>query len=74
MLHELFFPRNVDAIIKILLCSIATTNKCIWHYCKNGDYIVRSSYRLVLEYLADLTHFHVLVEWSELWKLKLPRK
>lgn len=74
MLHELFLPRDVEAILAIPLCSNEVEDMCIWHYGRNGEYTVRSAYRLVMEKLADMSHLHVPGEWARLWHLNLPPK
>ncbi|XVF41027.1 hypothetical protein PTKIN_Ptkin01aG0247600 [Pterospermum kingtungense] len=74
LINDLFCSRDVDAILSIQLCPIAAADKCVWHFSKTREYIVRSAYRLAMEQLAYDFHFHVPSEWRGLWKLQVPPK
>lgn len=60
--------------ISVPLCPDAPADRCIWHYGRDGEYIVRSAYRLVMEGLADMSHLHVHGELVKLWRLEIPPK
>ncbi|XVF41404.1 hypothetical protein PTKIN_Ptkin01aG0277400 [Pterospermum kingtungense] len=74
LLHAFFSLRDVNAILKIPLPRNASNDLVIWHYSKNGDYTIRSAYRLLMEHLLSDSHLHVPRDWSKLWGLQLPPK
>ncbi|CAN1153936.1 Putative ribonuclease H protein At1g65750 [Linum perenne] len=44
----------------------------IWPYSNNGQYTVRSGYRVLMEQVTNSSHLHVLGDWQKLWGLQLP--
>lgn len=51
-----------------------SNDKLIWNTEKNGNYSVRSAYRICVTKIADNTHLHVSVDGNLSWKLKVPPK
>uniref|UniRef100_A0A803Q185 RNase H type-1 domain-containing protein n=1 Tax=Cannabis sativa TaxID=3483 RepID=A0A803Q185_CANSA len=52
-------------------------DKILWHYCKNGEYSVKSGYRMACELKAERQQSddHLAVQWwRKLWRLKIPPK
>ncbi|CAN1125102.1 Uncharacterized mitochondrial protein AtMg00310 [Linum perenne] len=57
LIEELFDPRDVDAILKILIRRLEGQDQVIWHFGKSGGYSVSSSYRWWLEHASNIrTH------------------
>lgn len=46
----------------------------MWNAKKNGNYSVRSAYRICVTDIADNSHLHVSGRWNLIWKLKIPPK
>uniref|UniRef100_A0A803QHJ7 Piwi domain-containing protein n=1 Tax=Cannabis sativa TaxID=3483 RepID=A0A803QHJ7_CANSA len=52
-------------------------DKILWHYSKNGEYSVKSGYRMACELKAERQQSddHLAVQWwRKLWRLKIPQK
>ena len=47
-------------------------DRLIWKKENNGEYSVRSAYRLCMNELLDTSHFKVEGAWDLIWKLKVP--
>ena len=48
-IEEIFSTRDCAAILCIPLCYGTVGDKCIWHFRKDGQYTVRSTYHLLME-------------------------
>ncbi|CAN1147432.1 Putative ribonuclease H protein At1g65750 [Linum perenne] len=49
-------------------------NTRIWHFSRNGEYTVRSAYRLLRDRVVPSTHLHRDGEWRKLWSYCVPPK
>ncbi|CAN1146735.1 Putative ribonuclease H protein At1g65750, partial [Linum perenne] len=74
--HILAIFNDMDATLDLSLPPPRSNrpNKLIWHFNRNGDYTVRSAYRVAMEQVWNREHLHVLGEWSSLWRIKLSPK
>ncbi|CAL2258639.1 unnamed protein product [Prunus armeniaca] len=80
LLKDIFWDKEVDAILRIPLVSLASHDCLLWHYERNGMYSVMSGYWLgCLEKDkmcgessagADLNSTF----WKKIWALKIPNK
>lgn len=48
LIDEYFVARDVAAITNILLSPSSLEDNQIWHFTKNGIYVVKSAYRLAM--------------------------
>jgi hypothetical protein len=65
---------TAEAIFKTPLVEQVHADKMVWKAEKNGNYSVRSAYRLCVEELIDISHLKRSVCWSSIWRLKVPPK
>ncbi|KAK2418379.1 hypothetical protein QL285_040582 [Trifolium repens] len=70
---SLFDQPTADRILATPLYSSVTDDKRIWHGESNGDYSVKSAYRICVENL-DTSHLRVNGDWNLLWSIKAPPK
>ncbi|PNX93528.1 pentatricopeptide repeat-containing protein, partial [Trifolium pratense] len=62
------------AITKTPLFDQVTEDRLIWKAEKNGQYLVKSTYRLCVEELIDTNHLRISSFWAGVWRLKVPPK
>ncbi|PRQ18658.1 putative reverse transcriptase zinc-binding domain-containing protein [Rosa chinensis] len=77
LLEQIFSEQEREAILKIPLIRTGRPDACIWNYCKNGRYEVKSGYWLAREEVREASLNHVFAPlhyWKHLWKLKVPPK
>ncbi|CAN1164486.1 Putative ribonuclease H protein At1g65750 [Linum perenne] len=72
MIQELFCECDWRLIMQIPTHTTAGRDTRIWHFSRNGQYTVRSSYRVIMECLAPRTHLHVAGPWRDLWNIEAP--
>jgi hypothetical protein len=70
---SLFDQPTADRILATPLYSSVTDDKRIWRGESNGDYSVKSAYRICVENL-DTSHLRVNGDWNLLWSIKAPPK
>jgi hypothetical protein len=68
---SLFDQPTADRICATPLYSSVTDDKRIWCGESNGDYSVKSAYRICVENL-DTSHLQVNGSWNLLWSIKAP--
>jgi len=73
-LHSVFNQQVVEHIVNTPLYPSVREDRLIWKKENNGDYSVRSAYRLCMNELLDTSHFKVQGAWDLVWKLKMPPK
>ncbi|XP_020412870.1 uncharacterized protein LOC109947336 [Prunus persica] len=80
LLKDIFWDKEVDAILQIPLASLAGHDCLIWHYERNGMYLVKSGYRLAgLEKDKMRGEPSARVDlnskfWKKIWALKIPNE
>ena len=82
--REVFFPHEADAILGMPLSSRMPEDSLIWAWSKNGDFSVRSAYKVALKVLkaARLSNDEgecsdkgkMAGLWKLVWQLKCPNK
>ena len=82
--REFFFPHEADAILGMPLSSRMPEDSLIWAWSKNGDFSVRSAYKVALKVLkaARLSNDEgecsdkgkMTGLWKLVWQLKCPNK
>ncbi|CAN1162134.1 hypothetical protein LINPERHAP2_LOCUS24328 [Linum perenne] len=72
-LRQVFNEDDIKAITSIPRTGgQGRSDVIIWPYSKNGQYTVRSGYRVLMEQVTDSSHLHVPGDWQKLWGLQLP--
>ncbi|CAN1178939.1 hypothetical protein LINPERHAP2_LOCUS33910 [Linum perenne] len=71
LINDLFNPRDA-AEIKSLQPRAMSNDVRIWGLSRDGDYTVRSAYRLIMERIADRSNLHVAGDWLNLWNIAAP--
>ncbi|KAL3510138.1 hypothetical protein ACH5RR_029539 [Cinchona calisaya] len=80
LLEHLFWKDEVQLIQRIPLGDCRNQDKLIWHFTKNGNLSVGSTYHLIRDQTLNSTntasgsHASRSLSWKRLWKLKVPRK
>ncbi|CAN1804672.1 Putative ribonuclease H protein At1g65750 [Linum perenne] len=74
LLEELFNPRDVAAILRVLPAGDGGQDEKIWHFSNNGTYSVKSAYKLFMEHGYRRSHLRCPGAWNELWNTHLPPK
>ncbi|CAN1310238.1 Uncharacterized mitochondrial protein AtMg00310 [Linum perenne] len=69
---ELFGQRHVSEIWSIPIKQSNLEDMRIWGLSRNGEYIVRSGYRVAMERIFDQSQHHVQGNWTELWNVEAP--
>ncbi|XP_062013995.1 uncharacterized protein LOC133730414 [Rosa rugosa] len=78
LLDQLVGAQEKEAILKIPLARTTKPDLCIWNYCKNGRYTVKSGHWLARKEAREGPVNNVNNApgkfWKHLWKLKVPPK
>uniref|UniRef100_A0A803PYI0 Reverse transcriptase domain-containing protein n=1 Tax=Cannabis sativa TaxID=3483 RepID=A0A803PYI0_CANSA len=84
VLKASYFPRKgvleagyAELILAIPCSDWDFEDKILWHYSKNGEYTVKSVYRMASSLSTEQhqSNDHSLVQWwKKLWRLKIPPK
>lgn len=69
-----FGHNTIQIILNTTLHPLVSENKLVRKAEKNGNYFVRSAYRICVTDIADNFHLHVPGRWNLIWKLKVPPK
>ena len=72
LLQELSCPRDVQAIAQTPASTTRGGDQLIWHFTKNGMYLVKSGYRLFLSGRDQHVSAGNRGNWLTIWNLKLP--
>ncbi|XVE77658.1 hypothetical protein DITRI_Ditri13aG0080100 [Diplodiscus trichospermus] len=73
-LQELFIDRDVVEISSIPLVQSDCVDRIVWYFSKDGNYIVKSAYRLLMDRIVSNESLKVDGNWKLLCSLKLPPK
>lgn len=73
-LHSILNHQIVEHIVNTPLYPSVREDRLIWRKENDGEYSVRSAYRLCMNGLSGTSHFKVQGEWGFIWKLKVPPK
>ena len=79
LIDQSFYLWEVEIIKRILVSKYATANALIWPMSSNGEYRVRSAYRLLvgLHLQGQASSLNVEASkslWNNIWKLRVPNK
>lgn len=73
LLDKLLCEEDVSAITSIPLIGSAGPDCRIWHFIKNGNYSVKSRYRVAMD-VDDGSNSSVNENWKFLWRIRVPLK
>ncbi|KAK6158417.1 hypothetical protein DH2020_005731 [Rehmannia glutinosa] len=73
MIENLFNERDCNQIIQIHLNNVAGDDRRVWHFSKNGRYLVKSGYKVAVAE-GNICRGDQSALWKKLWKLKIPPK
>ena len=78
VLKAVLWPADVEAVLKLPLGRRDYEDKIIWHFDKNGRYLVKFNYKVALEskVQAGSSSRNGLRNWWQkyLWRLRIPNK
>jgi len=74
LVRQVFSNDVADAILNTPLFEQVQNDHFVWKAERHGCYSVRSAYRLCMEELIDVSHFHRPGNWKNIWRLKVPLK
>jgi len=72
LIRQVFSNDIAEAILNTPLFEQVQNDRLIWKVERNGCYTVRSTYRLCVEELVDVSHLHHPGNWRDIWRLKIP--
>lgn len=55
LLETMFIPKDVAAILSLPISCSCMMDRCIWHFMKDGQYSVKSSYHVAMEWINQET-------------------
>ncbi|KAK2362141.1 hypothetical protein QL285_087230 [Trifolium repens] len=71
---SMFDHTTAARILATPLYPMVTDDRRIWHGESNGDYSVKSAYRICVNELIDTSHLRVNGCWNLIWTLQAPPK
>ena len=80
LIHQVFLPQDVDAILSIPLNTHGARDCLIWAESKNGKFTVRSAYRLAQEISTEGNSPEssdpaaLKQVWKDLWNMRVLNK
>lgn len=74
LISHLFDDSTTDAILRTLLFPQVLSDALSWSCERNGQYSVRSAYRIYTEFIKVAAHLYRPGPWSSIWKMKVPPK
>lgn len=78
LLQDLFYPWEVDLIKKIYVSAVSNKDVLVWPLSLNGNYSVKSAYRLLDTEVVNSFPFssggECSMVWKHIWKIRAPQK
>ncbi|CAN1729936.1 LINE-1 reverse transcriptase homolog [Linum perenne] len=74
LLEELFLPDDVTAILKLIPQADEEADMKIWNASTDGNYSVKSAYKVIMEQMLQRDTLNQQGAWTELWGIHLPPK
>lgn len=74
MVNSFFDPISTNKIHNTPFFHSVTKDTRVWKSRTNGDYSIRSAYKLCTHKLIDTTHLRRLRSWHLIWKIQAPPK
>ncbi|CAN1837440.1 Putative ribonuclease H protein At1g65750 [Linum perenne] len=74
VIDVLFDERDANAIMRVRPPTDGVEDRKLWHFSKNGEYSVRSAYRLAADCEAEVEELRPNGEWRRLWQMEVPPK
>ncbi|CAN1261991.1 Putative ribonuclease H protein At1g65750 [Linum perenne] len=74
LIETLFCSVDAGMILNMPLSSPGRRDAILWHHSRDGNYTVRSAYRLAMEKVLNNTHLYVDGDWTALWGIQAPPK
>ncbi|MCI56558.1 polynucleotidyl transferase ribonuclease H fold, partial [Trifolium medium] len=70
--NALFMEEAAKSILVVPLFDEVQEDKVIWEGDKDGIYIVRSGYKLLMQEMRPALGSGVTLNWSSLWRIRAP--
>jgi len=64
----------VNQVVNTPLYPSVHDDRLVWTKENDGEYSVRSAYKMCMQELLDVNHFKAQGNWDLIWKLKVPPK
>ncbi|CAN0876335.1 Putative ribonuclease H protein At1g65750 [Linum grandiflorum] len=74
LLTSIFLDRDTRAVMSLPPPNSSGEDRRIWHYSINGQYTVKSPYRVYMDHIIDRSEYFSPGEWCQLWHMNLPAK
>lgn len=72
LVHELFDPEDVQAVLSIPLPIRSNEDKLIWVLYSKGAFTVKSAYYTVIQHTSTLHQSQT--PWKKIWKMNAPKR
>ena len=79
LVERIFWPWEAETILRILVYEGSVTDKLIWPLTPNGDFSIRSAYRMLESTARSSNPYSSSMDevskvWKGIWKIKTPNK
>jgi len=74
LVRQVFSHDIADSILHTPLFEQVQTDHLVWKAERNGYHSVRSTYKLCVDELIDVTHLHRPGNWKDIWRVNVPPK
>ena len=78
-LENYLIPWEADLVRRIQVCEVGAEDTLVWPLTNDGDYSVRSAYRLLVSAESTLQPNSLVsgsngLVWKKIWKMRVPNK
>ena len=78
LIQHIFYPWEAEKIMKIHVSEVSTEDTLVWPLSSDGNYSVKSAYRLlatkVTNGLPSLSSGDCSLLWKHIWKIHVPQR
>lgn len=74
LISALFPHQTASKILQIPLLEDFAEDRRIWRYSRDGEYSVKSAYRLFMDQSGNQEQYQVAGNWMTIWRLDVPHK
>jgi len=72
LVNSLLIHQDASAVLSIPLFNRTMTDSRIWKVTSDGNYTVKSAYRICVDLLHSSTNAQAAITWQNIWRLQIP--